>query len=532
MYQKIYSCAVYGMDSYIFEIEVDITNGMPYFNILGINEMISRGIRERIRSAVSSCGFSLSPHKITVNMNFPSANSIREGLDLPIALGILCAEHLLPNTFCTDHIIIGNLSLNGEIRPVKGILNMAACCRDRGYTTLMVPAENAEEASIIQGLRILPVHTFSEAVDYWRGYQDLTPFPNRQLHYQSPSPESLQYIRGQLPGKRLLEIAAAGYHNLLLCGPPGCGKTLLVQSLPSLLPPPEDSEIPDLLRIRSISEPFSDLAFTRPIRQPHHSLSTHALIGGGHPIRPGEMTKAHGGILIMDEIAEFSRSVLENLRQPLESHNIHLHYLDETRHLPADFLLAATMNLCPCGMYPDTERCTCHPHAIRRYQTKLGSPLIERFDLCMQLQPVPLTDTHTLTSEAIASMKARIQHAYQLQKQRFCNEIFSHNSRMEASVIDHYCILTRDAQTIFHKAILQYHLSMRVQHNIKKTARSIADLADHTFIELSDIMEALQYRPRGFLNTPNTSALTAEYKSASYKAPAQTEEDQRTDFAE
>ncbi len=519
MFQKIISCASDGLDACPVDTEIDIAAGMPYFTVIGVSESAARGIRERIRSALAASGFSLPPRRITVNLSSVPKCVLQEGLDLPIALGILCAERFLPDAFSSTHLIVGTLSLNGELKPVRGALNMALLCRRLGFPHLLVPAENAAEAALIQDVSVVAVHTLSEAILYLRGQLAIEPAKARPLAYRQPSFGPLLSIRGQLPGKRALEIACAGYHNLLFCGPPGCGKTLLLESIVSLLPPPTQEEQLELLRIASVCgmdtlDPDrydaaigalesggvpASVSSERPLRRPHHSVSTHALIGGGRPVQPGELTRAHGGVLMLDEIAEFPRTVLENLRQPLESHEVRLHYLDEVQCFPADFLLAAAMNLCPCGYYPDPERCTCRPGAIRRYQARLGAPLLERIDLCLTLDPVPADDMNTYSEAEALRLRERIEKAAERQRRRFREEPFCHNSRMTPEALKKYARLTSSAETVLKQGAARLGLSLRTQHNTIKTARSIADLAEKDEVGAEEILEALQYRPRGFL---------------------------------
>lgn len=502
MFQKILSSAAGSLDACPVEIEVDVTSGIPYCNIIGVGDTLGRGIRERVRSALVSSGYPLAPHKITVNLASSHKAVLREGLDLPIAIGILCAEGYLPSRHTSEYMIVGTLSLNGELRPVPGILNMALLGLRMGITAFIVPYENAKEASMIQGLRILPVHTLKEAAELWCGHISVAPCPHHIPVPKTPPPTSLLSIRGQSLGKRILEIACAGFHNLLLCGPPGCGKTLLLQSIACLLPPPTESELQELLQIQSTCGERIGPHVERPVRQPHHTLSTHALIGGGHPLRPGELTRAHGGILLMDELAEFSRPVLENLRQPLEAHSIRLHYLNDVQNYPADFMLAAAMNLCPCGHYPDPERCTCPPSAVYRYQARLGAPLLERIELHLTLEAVSQDDTSCLNLKDIEEIRTRIQNAVEIQKIRFSQEPYSHNSRMDAASLSRYCRLTAEAEATFRDASRHLGLSMRTQAGILKTARSIADLAEMEQIEVSHLLEALQYRPKGITISP------------------------------
>lgn len=504
MFQKIISCSSSPLSSSCIEIEVDILSGMPFLNILGISESAGRVLRERIRSALSSCGYSLPARKITVNLVSSVHPLPAEGLDLPIALGILCADQCLPSAKNAVTAVIGSLSLNGAVRPVAGICSMLSRLKEHldrcGITEILIPADNALEASLIPGFHLRPVHNLEEAILFWRGLTDIPAAPPHSVRPVVPSLKTLLSIRGQHPGKRALAIACCGYHNLLLAGPPGCGKTLLAQAAPSLLPAPSADEIRRILLFQAQSGALEGPLLSRPVRRPHYSIAVHALIGGGRPVKPGELTLADGGVLILDELAEFSRHVLENLRQPLESHIVPLHYLGQSESLPADFMLIATTNLCPCGLFPDPERCHCSSTAIRRYQGRIGAPLLERFELCLDLEPVPESQQSVYSEEEALRLRDRILQAALLQQERYRNEPFDRNSRIPPDRIDTYCALDDAASALFRRAALRYGLSLRTQHNIRKAARSIADLAASDIIRKEHIAEALQYRPKGFFS--------------------------------
>ena len=503
MFQKI--CTVFhdGIRARRLDIEVDILPGLPVLHMIGLSETAARGVRERVHSAFLAAGFTFPAKRITINLRCPDMTRIKAGLDLPVALGILCADLQAPAHLNASTLVIGDLSLNGDIHPVSHIGAFGPLIREElisaGVTSILVPAGNAAEAALLPDLDILPVSTLAEAAAYWCGRFAIDPLPHTPLQYARPSAETLLSVRGQLAGKRALTVACAGGHNLLFLGPPGCGKTLLAQAAPSLLPVPPEEDLNHLLMIRALSEPELTQQVSRPVRSPHHSITAHALIGGGRPIAPGEITRADHGLLILDEAAEFGPGVLEHLRTPLESHRIRLRYLNTAETLPADFMLIGTSNLCPCGQFP-SPACSCTVNAIRRYQGRLSTALVERIDLCVLLEAVPDSDQQVYQPEDVKALQDRIQQAADRQMVRYRKEAFSQNSRIPPGKIEKYCMLSPAALSLFREACTRFHLSLRTRHNLLKTARSIADLADQDQIGTHDIAEVLQYRPKGFLS--------------------------------
>ncbi len=503
MFQKI--CTIYhdGIRARRLDLEVDILPGLPAIHMIGVSETVARGVRERVHSAFLAAGFSFPAKRITVNLRCPDAARLKAGLDLPVALGILCADLQAPSHRNINTAVIGDLSLNGDVQSVQRIGSFGPLIHEElteaGITSILVPAGNAAEASLLPDLEVLPVATLAEAAALWCGRLTIEPLPHIPLQYARPSADALLSIRGQPAGKRALTVACAGGHNLLFLGPPGCGKTLLAHAAPCLLPVPSEDDLQQLMMIRALSETRLTQKVSRPVRAPHHSITAHALIGGGRPIQPGEITRADHGLLILDEAAEFGTGVLEHLRTPLESHHIHLRYLDRAETLPADFMLIGTTNLCPCGQFP-SPACSCSLQAIRRYQGRLSTALIERIDLCVLLDAVPETDRQAYTPLDVAHIQEQIQLAADRQKARFRKESFSRNSRIPPGKIEMYCKLQSSAESLFLEACARFHLSLRTRHNLLKTARSIADLADQEQIGTQQIAEVLQYRPKGFLS--------------------------------
>jgi magnesium chelatase family protein len=502
MLARVFSCAVVGLDGVVVEVEVDTGGGLPKMVIVGLPDAAVQESRERVQSAVKNAGFYYPRKKLTVNLAPASVRKEGPAYDLPIAVGVLIATNQLDPESVEKTLIIGELSLDGTVRHVKGVLPMAALARQEGYERVIVPAVDAAEAALIPDIIVTPAPSLNVLYDHLTGRVPIDP---AQPPVHDPAEvwveTDFSEIKGQEHVKRALEVAAAGGHNLLMIGPPGAGKTLMARALPSILPAMTIDESLDVTRIYSVADLLpSDVPLirARPFRAPHHTISHAGLVGGGNWPHPGEISLAHRGVLFLDELPEFSSKVLEVLRQPLEDKVVTISRAQGSLTFPANFQLAAAMNPCPCGYYGDPVRpCTCASSAVTRYQKRISGPLMDRIDIHMQVPRVEYQKLSEMRQgESSGTVRERVEAARDRQRTRFTGTDIACNADMRPAQIRKYCALDEASQTLMKTAMRQLQLTARAYHRVLKLARTIADLAGADTITQVHLAEALQYRPR------------------------------------
>jgi magnesium chelatase family protein len=495
------SAAVFGVDAYPVQIEVDVSFGLPHFTMVGLPDATVRESRDRVRSAIRNSGFEFPHHRITVNLAPADVRKAGSSFDLPIALGLLATSGPLKRRTVDDTVVLGELSLDGAINGIRGVLPIAVAARRLGLRRLLLPPQNAAEASVVDGLEVCTVRSLPEAVDALNNPDALTPV--KAMVPSAPAgrrPDGdLADVRGQLLPRRALEVAAAGGHNLLLTGPPGAGKTMLARRLGSILPPLTFDEALECTAIHSVAGTLpsgAGLLAERPFRAPHHTVSNVALVGGGSIPRPGEISLAHNGVLFLDEMPEFDRRVLEVLRQPLEEGRVTIARAARTAVFPARFVLVAAMNPCPCGYAGDERRaCCCTPAQIARYRGRLSGPLRDRIDLIVDVPAVPVTAiADGAPGESSADVRERVLSARQRQLGRYPAGGSRTNAELRGSPLAAACRPDPDGRALLRQAVSKFGLSARGYDRVLKVARTIADLGGDVDVRAGHVAEALQYR--------------------------------------
>jgi len=518
MLARVFSCGVIGLDGVIIEVEVDSSNGQSKVLIVGLPDAAVQESRERVQSAIKNSGFTFPRKRVTINLAPADVRKEGPAYDLPIAVGVLAASQQINPVKLQKSLVVGELSLDGTLRHVRGILPMAALARQEGFQRLIVPKVDAEEAALIPDLEIIAVESLRQLADWLRGEIEIEiPKPSFALdeailQYQT----DFQEIKGQEHVKRALEVAAAGGHNVLMVGPPGSGKTLMARALPSIMPTMTIDEALDVTRIYSVADQLpSDIPLmrNRPFRSPHHTISHAGLVGGGNWPHPGEISLAHRGVLFLDELPEFGSRVLEVMRQPMEDKVVTISRAQGSLTFPANFQLIGAMNPCPCGFYGDPVKpCTCALGMVQKYQKRISGPMLDRFDIHVE---VPRVEYDKLTNQRLGEsstiIRERVETARQRQIQRFSHNgnnpeenqktlLMTSNADMGVGEIRKFCHLDDAGETLMRAAMRQLQLSARAFHRVLKIARTIADLAGSENIAPNHLAEALQYRPKMMLD--------------------------------
>jgi magnesium chelatase family protein len=493
------TAALFGIDACPVHVEVDVSFGLPFFSMVGLPDASVRESRDRVKSAIRNSGFEFPTHRITVNLAPADVRKVGSAFDLPIALGILAAQGVVERREIPELVVLGELSLDGSIQPARGVLPIAAAARRDGLAGVLLPRSNAGEASVVEGLDVLAVSSLTEAVTALNHPHTARTTIAPSMPAASADGPDLADVRGQLLARRAMEVACAGGHNLLLVGPPGAGKTMMARRVPGILPPLSFEEALEVTAVHSVAGVLpagTGLVAERPFRAPHHTISTAALVGGGPQPRPGEVSLAHHGVLFLDEMPEFSRHVLEVLRQPLEEGRVAIGRVARTAIFPARFVLVGAMNPCPCGHAGDPNReCRCTPQQVHRYGSRLSGPLRDRLDLTVEVPAVPLDVLgEAPPGEASAAVRARVVTARARQRARYDGSEVRSNAALPPALMARHCRLDRSGLRLLSVAVRKLALSARGYDRLRKVARTIADLAGADDIGADHLAEALQFR--------------------------------------